>query len=175
MPAVFTIMPGRCCPWQDKHCLTGHTFPMIHAAPCTRSKKSLTQSQLRCAAQDVHLDDVLLAHHLEPAEGPGTTGLIELCLSLPRLTASALLAIDFQKAFLTVFDHPPDAHRGFDIPAAVLTFLDDSHEQQVWNPNPVCCVTGVALMCIATLLVTNHLRGMLCCLLIKFASTKHLS
>lgn len=79
----------------------------------------------------MHLDDFLLAHHLEPAEGPGTTGLFELCVGLPTLTASVLLTIDFQKAFLTVFDHPPDAHRGFDIPAAVLTFLDGSHEHQV--------------------------------------------
>ncbi|KAL3156874.1 hypothetical protein ABBQ38_001141 [Trebouxia sp. C0009 RCD-2024] len=82
----------------------------------------------------VYLDDVLLAHHLEPAEGPGTTGLIELCLSLPATTSSAVLRISFQKAFLTVFDHPPDAHRGFDIPAALLTFLDTSTEHQgPWN------------------------------------------
>lgn len=84
-----------------------------------------------CALQAVYLDDVLLAHHLEPAEGPGTTGLIELCLSLPATTSSAVLRISFQKAFLTVFDHPPDAHRGFDIPAALLTFLDASTEHQV--------------------------------------------
>lgn len=81
--------------------------------------------------QVVFLDDVLLAHHLEPAEGPGTTGLIELCLSLPATTTSALIRIDFQKAFLTVFDHPPDAHRGFDIPAALLTFLHALPEHQV--------------------------------------------
>ena len=85
----------------------------------------------RCITQVVFLDDVLLAHHLEPAEGPGTTGLIELCLSLPAATTSALIRIDFQKAFLTVFDHPPDAHRGFDIPAALLTFLHASPEHLV--------------------------------------------
>ena len=84
-----------------------------------------------CTTQVVFLDDVLVAHHLEPAEGPGTTGVIELCLSLPAATTSALIRIDFQKAFLTVFDHPPDAHRGFDIPAALLTFLHASPEHQV--------------------------------------------
>lgn len=87
--------------------------------------------------QLVHLDDVLLTHHLEPAEGPGTTGVIELCLSLPAATTSALIRIDFQKAFLTVFDHPPDAHRGFDVPAALLTFLHASPEHQVSIPLPL--------------------------------------
>ena len=81
--------------------------------------------------QVVYLDDVLLAHHLEPAEGPGTIGLIELCFSLPATASSAVLRVNFQKAFLTVFDHPPDAHRGFDIPAALLTFRDASSEHQV--------------------------------------------
>ncbi len=81
--------------------------------------------------QDAKLDDVLLAHHLQPAEGPGTIALLELCLRLPAATATALLTIDFQKAFLTVFDHPPDAHRGFDVPAALFTFLDAKAEHQV--------------------------------------------
>lgn len=104
--------------------------------------------------QVVYLDDVLLAHHLEPAEGPGTTGLIELCLSLPATTTSALLRIDFQKAFLTVFDHPPDAHRGFDIPAALLTFLNASAAHQVSTFTPMlqlawrACYDGAALKCI---------------------------
>ncbi|DBA96687.1 hypothetical protein WJX77_007388 [Trebouxia sp. C0004] len=80
--------------------------------------------------QDVELDDVLLAHHLQPAEGPGTIALLELCLRLPAATSMALLTIDFQKAFLTVFDHPPDAHRGFDVPAALFTFLDAEAEHQ---------------------------------------------
>ena len=77
------------------------------------------------------MDDVLLAHHLQPAEGPGTIALLELCLRLPAATATALLTIEFQKAFLTVFDHPPDAHRGFDVPAALFTFLDAEAEHQV--------------------------------------------
>lgn len=93
--------------------------------------------------QLVHLDDVLLAHHLEPAEGPGTIGVIELCLSLPAATTSALIRIDFQKAFLTVFDHPPDAHRGFDVPAALLTFLHASADHQVSTP---ACVGTWALL-----------------------------
>ena len=92
--------------------------------------------------QVVYLDDVLLAHHLEPAEGPSTIGLIELCFSLPATASSAVLRISFQKAFLTVFDHPPDAHRGFDIPAALLTFLDASSEHQVSMFRDVAAVLG---------------------------------
>lgn len=86
--------------------------------------------QLTVDDKVIHLDDVLMAHHLEPAEGPGTTALLELCLKLPAATNAASLTIDFQKAFLTVFDHPPDAHRGFDIPAALFTFLDARPDHQ---------------------------------------------
>jgi hypothetical protein len=32
------------------------------------------------------------------------------------------LSAEFTKAFLTVAEYPPDAHRGFDVPAAQLTF-----------------------------------------------------
>ena len=98
--------------------------------------------------QDTRLDDVLIAHHLEPAEGPGTTALLELCLHLPAATAAASLTIDFQKAFLTVFDHPPDAHRGFDIPAALLTFLDAKPDHQVFNHSIVSCLLVAGRCCI---------------------------
>ena len=107
---------------------------------CTGTLNLVIRFTCTSTLQDVHLDDVLLAHHLEPAEGPGTTALLELCLRMPIGTSTASLTIDFQKAFLTVFDHPPDAHRGFDIPAALFTFLDARPEHQVLFHFSTCCM-----------------------------------
>ncbi|KAL0032283.1 hypothetical protein WJX79_002357 [Trebouxia sp. C0005] len=118
--------------------LTWHRQPMDWQAqtPPVQVQQSVAGRLLyhtmhfRVDDQDVDMDDVLLAHHLQPAEGPGTIALLELCLRLPAAASTALLTIDFQKAFLTVFEHPPDAHRGFDVPAALFTFLDAEAENQ---------------------------------------------
>lgn len=40
--------------------------------------------------------------------------------------------VSFRKAFILYTEHPPDAHRGWDLPAAVLTPLCSSPEA---NPN----------------------------------------
>lgn len=73
------------------------------------------------AVQETSLGSVMTAHTLQSAEGQGTTATIELCLRIPRQARSVRLSIAFQKAFLTVFDHPPDANRGFDMPSALIT------------------------------------------------------
>eukprot|EP00891_Asterochloris_glomerata_P000956 jgi/Astpho2/956/Aster-x0960 len=39
---------------------------------------------------------------------------------VPARACSLQLTVSFRKAFLSVFEHPPDAHRGFDIPAALV-------------------------------------------------------
>lgn len=49
---------------------------------------------------------------------------LDLCLSLPRSVHSVTLTAQFTKAFLRMLEHPPDAHRGFDVPAAVVTVGD---------------------------------------------------
>jgi hypothetical protein len=46
---------------------------------------------------------------------------LDLCLSVPANTGSITLTAKFTKAFLRMLEHPPDAHRGFDVPPAVLT------------------------------------------------------
>jgi hypothetical protein len=47
---------------------------------------------------------------------------LNLCLALPAGLRSVTLSAQFSKAFLTVAEYPPDAHRGFDVPAAKITF-----------------------------------------------------
>ena len=47
--------------------------------------------------------------------------LLELSLRLPVRVASAL-TLDFDHGFLTVWEFPPDANRGFDLPAAIITW-----------------------------------------------------
>lgn len=50
--------------------------------------------------------------------------MLDLCLSLPRSVHNVTLTAQFTKAFLRMLEHPPDAHRGFDVPAAVVTVGD---------------------------------------------------
>lgn len=83
--------------------------------------------------QETKLSSVVTAHTIQPAEGQGTSALTELCLRLPGSAHSAKLSIAFQKAFLTVFDHPPDANRGFDMPSALVTNLHAQPLHQVSN------------------------------------------
>lgn len=45
-------------------------------------------------------------------------------MSVPRSVRSITLTAQFTKAFLRMLEHPPDAHRGFDVPAAVVTVGD---------------------------------------------------
>ena len=48
---------------------------------------------------------------------------LELSLRLPVDIASSL-TLEFDHGFLTVWEFPPDANRGFDLPAAVITWAD---------------------------------------------------
>jgi hypothetical protein len=45
-------------------------------------------------------------------------------MSVPRSVRSITLTAQYTKAFLRMLEHPPDAHRGFDVPAAVVTVGD---------------------------------------------------
>ena len=46
-----------------------------------------------------------------PAEDRGAPTQLELCLALPEAARNVRLQLAFQKAFLTVFEHLPDASR----------------------------------------------------------------
>lgn len=47
--------------------------------------------------------------------------MLDLCLAVPAATSSVILTAQFTKAFLMMLEHPPDAHRGFDVPSAIIT------------------------------------------------------
>jgi phosphatidylinositol glycan class T len=55
-----------------------------------------------------------------PAEERGSPTSIEFLFSLPA-RSSMYFTLQFEKAFLHWTEHPPDAHRGFDIGSAVVT------------------------------------------------------
>jgi len=68
------------------------------------------------------LDARLHLRHISPALDRARPLVLDLCLDLPGGAREAVLALQFSKAFLHVFEWPPDAHRGFDVPAAVVTY-----------------------------------------------------
>eukprot|EP00850_Spirogloea_muscicola_P014269 SM000101S09267 [mRNA] locus=s101:244995:249777:- [translate_table: standard] len=73
---------------------------------------------------NVALKDIAEDLHISPAEDRQAPAVLEARLRLPSLTSTVQLHIDFNKAFLWIDEHPPDASRGFDLPAAVVTFPD---------------------------------------------------
>lgn len=69
------------------------------------------------------LSQHLLLRHISTAQDRARPLVLNLCLKLPASARSISLSAKFTKAFLTAFEHPPDAHRGFDVPAAQVTYL----------------------------------------------------
>uniref|UniRef100_A0A7S3QP29 Uncharacterized protein n=1 Tax=Dunaliella tertiolecta TaxID=3047 RepID=A0A7S3QP29_DUNTE len=79
----------------------------------------------------VMLDDKVIQpyqmayHSLQPSVDRVSPLVLEFCLEVPAGSQSVSITADFTKLFLTVFEHPPDAHRGFDIPSAIVSFRSD--------------------------------------------------
>ncbi|KAI8591231.1 GPI transamidase component PIG-T [Geranomyces variabilis] len=67
--------------------------------------------------------------YFQPAIDRGRPAVLEMAMSLPANSVTTL-HIDFDMAYIKYTEHPPDANRGFDIGAAVITFrpLDASPE-----------------------------------------------
>lgn len=61
--------------------------------------------------QAVALEAAVARRRIVPGEQRTSPAQLELCLAVPPGTATVTLSVDFQKAFLTVFEHPPDASR----------------------------------------------------------------
>ncbi|KAI8464451.1 MAG: Gpi16 subunit, GPI transamidase component-domain-containing protein [Monoraphidium minutum] len=68
------------------------------------------------------LDAALALRHVSPAADRARPLVLDLCLDLPADARRAALSMEFSTAFLHVFEWPPDAHRGFDVPAAIVTY-----------------------------------------------------
>lgn len=61
--------------------------------------------------QAVALEAAVARRRIVPGDHRTSPAQLELCLAVPAGTRSLTLSVDFQKAFLTVFEHPPDASR----------------------------------------------------------------
>lgn len=92
------------------------------------------------------LSEHLLLRHVSTAQDRARPLVLNLCLRLPASARSISLSAEFTKAFLTAFEHPPDAHRGFDVPAAQVTYLGvlkQQHDKGL-EPNTQSLEDGVA-------------------------------
>jgi phosphatidylinositol glycan class T len=58
--------------------------------------------------------------------------MLEAVLSIPPHTILDI-SVSFRKAFILYTEHPPDAHRGWDLPAAVLTPICTDSENSTRN------------------------------------------
>ncbi|GMH32251.1 hypothetical protein BSKO_00085 [Bryopsis sp. KO-2023] len=74
--------------------------------------------------QEVDPNSVVLSEKIHVAEDRQSPFGLEMCLKLKPGANSASVSFSFTKGFLSVTEHPPDAHRGFDIPSAMVVFLD---------------------------------------------------
>ena len=68
---------------------------------------------------------------------------LDLCLMLPPWTQHVRLGASSTKAFLTVDEQPPDANRGFDIPAALMTYWEEGPAASMASPS-LAGVEGLA-------------------------------
>ncbi|KAG0564489.1 hypothetical protein KC19_8G114600 [Ceratodon purpureus] len=59
---------------------------------------------------------------LSPAEDRKSPAVLEIGVTIPRNTSMLFVSVEFDKGYLRIDEHPPDANRGFDIPSALFTF-----------------------------------------------------
>ena len=69
--------------------------------------------------------------YYRPHEDRSRGGQLELQLTLPP-RSTVVVSYDFEKAILRYTEYPPDANRGFDVAASVLSFTDaDGNEHEI--------------------------------------------
>eukprot|EP00249_Psilotum_nudum_P019528 c27298_g1_i1 orf=722-2542(+) len=86
--------------------------------------------QIIVDGQPRSLWEVVKWMNLSPSEDRKSPGVIEMQLELPRNSSIVALTVDFDKGFLRIDEHPPDANRGFDLPAALISFPHMQIERQ---------------------------------------------
>lgn len=59
---------------------------------------------------------------LSPADDRKSPAVLELGVTIPLNASLVLLSVEFDKGYLRIDEHPPDANRGFDLPSALFTF-----------------------------------------------------
>lgn len=68
-----------------------------------------------------------------PSEDRRSPGVIEMELMVPSNASVISLITEFDKGFLRIDEHPPDANRGFDLPSALLSFPNECSEGQYYQ------------------------------------------
>eukprot|EP00252_Welwitschia_mirabilis_P023119 TRINITY_DN6465_c0_g1_i1.p1 TRINITY_DN6465_c0_g1~~TRINITY_DN6465_c0_g1_i1.p1 ORF type:complete len:676 (+),score=126.09 TRINITY_DN6465_c0_g1_i1:255-2282(+) len=66
--------------------------------------------------------DIVKKIQVSPAEDRKSPGMMEMELEIPCGTKSVALVVNFDKGFLRIDEHPPDANQGFDLPSASIIF-----------------------------------------------------
>jgi len=88
---------------------------------------------------EVTLAEAFKTYRFTPAQDRSSPALFEFSVQLPPQSLTSF-TIQFEKAFLHWTEHPPDAHRGFDIGSAVVTgwFHSEHKDLQLngleWSP-----------------------------------------
>ncbi|CAK9197319.1 unnamed protein product [Sphagnum troendelagicum] len=72
--------------------------------------------------QQVALRDVAKWMRVSPSEDRKSPAVLEMQLQVPYNTSVISLTVEFDKGYLRIDEHPPDANRGFDLPSALFTF-----------------------------------------------------
>jgi len=104
---------------QDQHAIN---ITYYHAIPWYLR---LYFHTLRFSIQDKeYTDKDFIFKNISPAETRSSPSTIELSFELPG-NSVASISIDFDKVFLHYTEHPPDANRGFDLGAGVITAYID--------------------------------------------------
>lgn len=67
-----------------------------------------------------------------PAVDRVSTTLLEANVELPP-NSSTELWMDYDKAYLRYTEYPPDAHRGFSVPSAILSWAQDGREGRAYS------------------------------------------
>lgn len=119
LPCCAVLCSARCCPSQ-----------VILKHPCLHHTCNDAGSHLLWL-QDADLDSHLLLRYIAPAEDRKAPLILDLCLALPADTQAIALTAEFSKGFMTMFEYPPDAYRGFDIPAAIVSYMDQVSSNRV--------------------------------------------
>eukprot|EP00798_Chlamydomonas_sp_ICE-L_P031198 gene31198-6345_t len=96
-----------------------HTLTLTVNSEVTPLEDLLVSKSIKPAVDRHSSLSLELCFHV-PAPSTREGQIVDGCLSPPALHTWSLI-VDFTKSFLTVTEHPPDAHRGFDVPAAVIT------------------------------------------------------
>lgn len=124
-PVEFVVMESL--PWFMRvylHTLRARVEPANPAAVVVAAANSTSTTTPPPQAGG---EDVIQAIHYRPALDRSRGTQLEVRVRLPP-ASTAFLSYDFEKTVLRYTEYPPDANRGFDVAAAVITILGDDGE-----------------------------------------------